>query len=314
MAGEKSKSSGEIGEKLAAGVLSTIGWRDKLNNVSIPCNTRSHLNKEGNPRQSHGDDVIFLYHNPFHDDRTDVVHVSVKNKLDTYPASEQTLRAQFKAHLDELHQTISCAKYDPQVNALAKSFGARKNKQHSGVLIWLQNDDEDIERDIKPLLAKSRLGQTDDTPFYVIDNARATFLLNVVDDARRRFQAGWKFLYPPIGTALKPDESRVGEVLPLELVASDIVPLVAKVDGSNELVLYANELFSEHAYKKLIAYGLHFASGLVDKIQIGMPNYNAAHDDAEATRARLAFAGRPEEVRPFSFKRSILDYLQEAPR
>jgi hypothetical protein len=314
MAGEKSKSSGEIGEKLAAGVLSTMGWRDKLNNVSIPCNTRSHLNLEGNQKQSHGDDVVFLYQSPFHDDRTDIVHVSVKNKLDNYPA-EQTLRTQFKAHIEDLHQTICCAKHDPQVKELTTAFGARKNKRHSGVLIWLQNDDEDIDKDIKPLLAKSKsLGQADDTPFYVIDNARATFLLKVVDDAQRRFEKQWKFLYPPIGTALKAEEPRTGDFLPLELVASEIVPMVAKVEGRSELVIYANQPFSGHAYKKLISYGLQFAAGLVEKIHIGMPNYNAAHDEAEATTTRLAFANRPEVVRPFSFQRSILDYLQEAAR
>jgi len=309
MAGEKSKSSGEIGEKLAEGVLRILGWRDKLNNVSIPCNTPSHLNSNGNPRQSHGEDVVFLYHNPFHDDRTDVVHISVKNKIDSYPA-EQTLRTQFKSHMEELHQTIACARHDPQVHDLAKTFGARKNKVHSGVLIWLHNDDQNIEQDIKPALAKTRLGQESDVPVYVIDNARTGFLLNIVDHANRTF-VDWQFYYPHIGTALKADMSRTGATLPLELIAADIVPLRVIVGGHNELALYANEPFTSDTYKKLVAYGLHFAGGLVGKIHIGLPDYNAAKDQADAVRARLAFADRKEEVQPFSFKRSILDFLQE---
>lgn len=309
MAGEKSKTSGEIGEKLAEGVLRILGWRDKLNNVPIPCNTPTHLNSEGNHRQSHGEDVVFLYHNPFHDDRTDVVHISVKNKIDSYP-TEQTLRTQFKSHLEELHQTITCARHDSQVHDLVKTFGGRKNKAHSGVLIWLHNDDQDIEHDIKPALAKTRLGQTNDVPVYVIDNARAAFLLNVVDHANREF-GDWQFYYPHIGTALKPDMSRTGTTLPLELVAADIVPLLATVSGRIELALYANESFTVDTYKKLVAYGLHFAGGLVGKIHIGLPDYNAAKDQAEATKARLAFADRREDVQPFSFKRSILDFLQE---
>lgn len=308
MAGEKSKTSGEIGEKLAEGVLKILGWKDKLNNVPIPCNTSTHLNDKGNPRVSHGEDVVFLYHNPFHDDRTDVVHISVKNKIDSYPA-EQTLRTQFKNHLEELHQTIACARHDSQVHELAKAFGARKNKAHSGVLIWLHNNDQDIEHDIKPTLAKTRIGQTNDVPIYVIDNARAAFLLNIVDHANREF-AGWQFYYPHIGTALKADMSRTGTSLPLELVAADIVPLLVTVSGHNELALYANEPFTADTYRKLVAYGLHFAGGLVGKIHIGLPNYNAAKDQAEATKARLAFADRKEDVQPFSFKRSILDFLQ----
>lgn len=309
MAGEKSKTSGEIGEKLAQGLLRILGWRDNLNNVSIPCNTPTHLNSNGNPRQSHGEDVVFLYHNPFHDDRTDVVHISVKNKIDSYPA-EQTLRTQFKSHMEELHQTIACAQYDSQVHDLAKTFGARKYKVHSGVLIWLHNDYQNIEHDIKPALAKTRLGHASDLPVYVIDNARAAFLLNIVDHADRTF-VDWQFYFPHIGTALKPDISRTGTTLPLELVAADIVPLLVKIDGRNELALYANEPFTTDTYKKIVEYGLHFAGGLVGKIHIGLPDYNAAKDEAEAAKARLAFAERKEVVQPFSFKRSILDFLQE---
>jgi hypothetical protein len=309
MAGEKSKTSGEIGEKLAEGVLRILGWRNKLNNVSIPCNTPTHLNSERKPRQSHGEDVVFLYHNPFHDDRTDVVHISVKNKIDSYPA-EQTLRTQFKSHLEELHQTIACARHDSQVHDLAKTFSARKNKVHSGVLIWLHNDDQNIEHDIKPALSKTRLAQVSDVPIYVIDNARAAFLLNIVDHANRTF-VNWQFYYPHIGTALKADMSRTGTTLPLELVAADIVPLLVMVGDRNELALYANEPFTTDTYKKLVAYGLHFAGGLVGKIHIGLPDYNAAKDQAEAKQARVAFADRKEDVQPFSFKRSILDFLQE---
>jgi hypothetical protein len=309
MAGEASKTSGEIGEKLAQAILAMIGWRDKLKNVPIPCNTASHINDQGNPRQSHGDDSIFIYHNPFHDDRTDIVHVSVKNKIQTYPA-EQTLRTQFKEHLEELHQTIHCAKHDPTVSELCKAYGARRIRQHSGLLIWLQNDDTDIERDIKPMLAKTRLQQSNDVPVYVIDNARASFFLKVVDDMSRR-QGDWEYYYPPIGTSVKAVEARRGPILPLELIASDIVPIVRSEAGRKELLLYANEPFGRDTYKKLVAYGLRFASGLVDTIRVGMPDFNPAHDESEAATARMEFSDRPEEVLPFSYARSILNLLQE---
>ncbi|WP_218060754.1 hypothetical protein, partial [Alishewanella sp. HH-ZS] len=66
--------------------------------------------------------------------------------------------------------------------------------------------------------------------------------------------------------------------------------------------------------RNLMAYGLSFASGLIGKIKIGMPNYNPARDDELARQARLAFHSRPEEISPFSFNRSILDLLQKAPQ
>jgi len=308
--GENSKRSGEIGEALASALLDRIGWKNLMQNVSINCNTPAHLNDAGNPRTTHGEDQIFLYSNPFHDDRTDIVHISNKNVLGTY-AKGNTLKSQFKAHLKELHQTIDCAKYSPELNQICTTFGAKKHKFHSGLLVWLHNDDEDIEHNIKPELSNTRLEIDSNDPVYVVDNARATFLLRVVDDLKVRAAEGnYEFFYPRIGTAVSVDESRTGKVLPLELIAADIIPALVKKGIVHELVLYANQPFEEISYQKLIAYGLNFGSGLVSSIHIGMTNYNAALDQNTATRLRMAFHDRPETVTPFSFNRSILDLLQ----
>lgn len=313
MAGEKSKKSGEIGEALAGALLDRIGWKHLIHNIAISCNTPTHVNDEGNPRQSHGEDQIYLYNNPFHDDRTDFVHVSNKNIIGSYP-KEGTLRTQFKAHIKELGQTIECAKYNQTLRDIATNFKAKKSRNHAGLLIWLHNDHEDIEKSILGDLAPSRLDLNTDAPFYVIDNGRATFLLKVVDDLRRRSAGGdYQFFYPRIGTSITVDEMRTGKELPLELLAADIIPAVLTVGGAKELIIYANESFDSTSYKNLMAYGLSFASGLITSIKIGMPNYNPARDEEVAAQARLAFHSRPEEISPFSFNRSILDLLQEAP-
>ncbi|WP_323644713.1 hypothetical protein [Pectobacterium versatile] len=311
MAGEKSKKSGEIGEALATALLERIGWNHLIHNIAISCNTPTHLNNEGNARQSHGEDQVYLYNNPFHDDRTDFVHVSNKNTLGSYP-KEGTLRSQFKSHIKELNQTIECAKYDPALREIGTSYKAKKNKYHSGLLIWFHNDHENIEKSILADLAPARLDLDTDIPFYVIDNGRATFLLKVVDDLRKRSIGGdYHFFYPRIGTSITVDEMRTGKELPLELLASDIIPAVLTKGGTKELIIYANESFDSTSYKNLMAYGLSFSSGLINKINIGMPDYNPARDGEVAQMARLAFHNRPEEIIPFSFNRSILDLLQE---
>lgn len=314
MGGEKSKKSGEIGETLAKALLERIGWQHLIHNVSISCNTPSHVNDEGNSRQSHGEDQIHLYNNPFHDDRTDFVHVSNKNIIGSYP-KEGTLRSQFKSHIKELGQTIECAKYNKTLREIGTNFKAKKNWHHAGLLIWLHNDHEDIEKSILPDLAPSRLDMEIDAPFYVIDNGRATFLLKIVDDLRKRSLGGdYEFFYPRIGTSITVDETRTGKELPLELLAADVIPAVLTKHGTKELIIYANECFESDSYKNLMAYGLSFASGLITSIRIGMPNYNPARDEAAAVQARLVFHGRPEEISPFSFNRSILDLLQEVPQ
>lgn len=308
--GETSKKSGEIGEALAAALLDKIGWQTLIKSISIDCNTPSHKNEKDNPRRTHGEDQIFLYHSPFHDDRTDFVHVSDKNILGKYP-SEATLKAQFKAHLAELHQTMECAKYSPNLRGISSSFGAKKHSFHSGLLVWLHNDHENIEKDIKPELANARLDSLDTNPIYVVDNERASFLLKVVDNLKRRAEGGdFDFYYPRIGTAVSVDERRTGKVLPLELIAADIIPALVRKDGKNEMILYSNENYESNAYKKLVAYGLNFGTGLVTTIYIGMPDFNPARHQSDADQVRMAFNQRTEVVRPFSFNRSILDLLQ----
>lgn len=103
--GEPSKTSGDIGEKLATALLDMIGWKLSIHNISIDCNTPSHLQNNGKPRKTHGEDQIFLYNSPFHDDHTEIVHVSVKNNAKKYP-QEGTLKTKFKTHLKECPASI----------------------------------------------------------------------------------------------------------------------------------------------------------------------------------------------------------------
>ncbi len=308
--GEKSKKSGEIGEAITSALLEKIGWKRSIHNISIECNTPAHLNAEGNPRQSHGEDQVFLYHNPFHDDRTDFVHISVKNTLDKYPA-ENTLKKKFKADLKELREIIECAKYNPEIENITSSFGAKKYCYHSGLLVFLHNDHEDIEQDIKSVLANTRLEITSKEPMYFIDNERASFLLKVVDDLNRRSKDGYfEFFYPHIGTAISAEAERADKFLPLELIAADIIPAIITRNGnSEEMILYANEPYDPESYKKLLAYALKFASSLIRTIHIGMPDYNKARDENDTDRVRMTFRERTEDVFPFSFNRSILELL-----
>jgi hypothetical protein len=308
--GEDSKRSGEIGETLAAALLAKIGWRASIHNVSIDCTTSTHVGQTGQPRRTHGEDRVFFYHNPFHDDRSDIVHISVKNHLGTYPTGN-ALKRLFKSNLKELCETIECAKHDPKLHEACRAFGTKRNKQHSGLLIWLQNDDSDIEANIKPTLKNVRLDYST-IPVYLIDNARASFLLKVVDDVAKQSEGDeYEFYFPKIGTALSEHVQRSAKALPVELIASDIIPVKIIGTQGQQLVLYADQAFSVDAYKKLIAYALHFASGWVSSIRIGMPDFNPARDEEPAATAKLAFSDRSEHIQPFCFDRSLLALLGE---
>lgn len=308
--GEDSKKSGEIGEKLTTNILSSIGWLMSLHNVSIKCNTPEHLSEKGKQRSTHGEDQIYIYHNPFHDETTNIVHISVKNNIKKYPA-EGTLKSKFKNYIKELQETIDCARHSPELKALNIANNSRKNKVNIGLIIWLHNDKENIECDIISILSTIRVEQNIKYPMYLIDNARASFLLKIVDDIKNRFSdKKISFFYPKIGSAILVEENRSGNSLPLELIASEVIPFTINDGNAISLIFYANQSFSLDSYKKLIAYSLQFSSGLVQEIRIAMPDYNPTKHEQEAKIARMHFSNREEEIIPFSFNRSMLSFLE----
>lgn len=307
MGGEKSKKSGEIGEAIAKNFISLLGWNLTLGNISIKCSNPSHLNKKGNQKESHGEDRVYIYHNPFHDGLSEIVHISVKHTLDSYP-SDATLKTRLKEYIDELQETIDCAKYSPELKQATSAHGTRKNKKHSGLLLWLCSADSDNNKDIKPNLANVRLDYTVQYPVYLIDSARALFISSIIKNAQDYFKSeAIEFFYPPIGTTVTAVEPRSGSFLPLELIASDIIPILYRNNGQIELVFYANQVFTIDAYTKLISYALQFSSGLVANIRIGMPNFNPSYHENDAETARMKFADRQETITPFCFNETILN-------
>ncbi|WPP57170.1 hypothetical protein SOI69_07915 [Acinetobacter pittii] len=311
MGGETSKRSGEFGEKIAKELLKIIGWSPSIKNISIKCNNKKHLSDEGRPRSSHGEDIIFLYNSPFHDDLTHIVHISVKNEKGKVPA-EGTLKKKFKAHLKELQETIECCKNSPELRSIIKAFPAKRHVAHLGLLLWFHNDQDFLEYDIKPLLANAMIESNITFPMFLVDNARASFLLKSLDDFKRKSGINEiEFYFPDIGTSIKQAENRTDTFLPLEIIGSDIISLISRNDKDSSLFFYANQKFSEDAYTRLISYALNFSKGLITDLKIGMPDFSMAEHEKQQDSARMHFSTRKENITPFSYKRSILNLIEE---
>ncbi|MGE5475526.1 MAG: hypothetical protein ACM3Q1_02640 [Bacteroidales bacterium] len=306
--GETSKTSGEIGEALASSLLKKIGWKNFIKNISVPCASRSHINENNNQRQTHGEDQIYVYSSPFHDDLTEVVHISNKNHIGNYP-SGQTLKTNFKAHIKQLVETIECAEVSEELRKVLDEVQAKATIHHSGLLTWFHNEGN-LEHNIKAELANARMEAYGDIPICLIDNERAAFLMKVVNNAQS-IDSGFVFYYPKIGTSITVDEKRAGRALPLELISADIIPVLIRKDGARELLIYANIPYDPESYKRLIGYSLSFATGLIEKIRIGLPNYNPAQHRQEISTIRLGFDQRNEEIETFSFNSSIMDLLED---
>ncbi len=307
MAGEDSKNSGEIGERLAGSFLESIGWKSRLQTVSVRCNDSMHRTKSGNDGQSHGEDVIFLYNNPFYDGRSDVVHVSVKHNINGYSQSESNLRSTLKDHLEELNEIMACAKYDAGITSLISAFPARKAKVHSGLLIWLSCTQNSQETDILSIVSNVQLKPLHKELIYFVDNARANFLIKAINDARKKSTCNIKFYYPNSGSFSKREDERYDAFLPLELIIADIIPILVEKEGKKLLLIYVNEGFTATSYKKIIWLALAFADAFQQDIGIGFPDYNPELNGNDAKSAEMAFATREKNIYPFCFNQSLIN-------
>lgn len=313
MSGEDSKRSGEIGEKLAKAFLDLIGWGTSLQSVSIHCNDQNHKTASDNQRRSHGNDLVFIYNNPFYDSRTDIVHISVKNNLNGYAEKESDLKGDFKNHLEEANEIISCAQYDSGLLGLLSKHKSRKHKEHSGLLIWTSSEKETADKDILSIIKNVKsLDEKCSKNVYMVDGARYNFILTAITHIKA--ESGieqFDFFYPETGGLVNRLDERHGSVLPLELIVSDVIPVKARALEKEILYLYVNQSFEQDCYRRVLSLALGFAGAWPHEIRIGFPDYNAAHHANDVVASELPFVDRKKKFVPFCFKPSNLNALEQ---
>jgi hypothetical protein len=307
VSGEGSKESGQLGEAMAVELLRLIGWQPTLKPISIACALPDKHNKT-----SHGDDGLYIYNSPFQEGVTDVVHVSVKHKINGYSKGSQGIRTELKAHLTELNAIVSCAQLSPEVKRFINSHNGKPKKVHRGLLVWMHSDKETLERDIRQDLGGTQLSSEHTTPIFLVDAGRASFIYSAILHYQKLDLGEYTFYFPRLGNSLSTDHERFGNFLPLELIASDIIPIRGMQDGKPLLYLYVREKFSAHALKKAYALAHDFGDAWVDNINLGFEDYNESHHSQSRDEALFAFEDRTK-VSVFSYKSSLLSLLENKP-
>jgi hypothetical protein len=308
MGGENSKSSGELGEKLTDALFKIIGWDNTINNLSITCS----LPAKHNSRQSHGIDKLFLYNNPFFEGVTDVVTVSVKHKLKGYQRTSGAIRGELKRHIAELSQIVACAKVNAEVKSIINSFPKKKRQEHRGLLVWLHNDRSTLKDDLREIFGATELSRDHDVPVFLIDSGRASFIFNAISHFKSTAGFGsYKFYYPRLGNVITPDSEQWGPFLPLELIASDMIPIKYEKGEKPALCLYVRDKFSLPALKKAYALALDFGSGWVTDISIGFEDFDSSPTHTQwCDEAKLAFPEIAGTLSVFSYESSVLSLLE----
>ncbi|WP_046168919.1 hypothetical protein [Chromobacterium vaccinii] len=303
--GEPSKTSGENGEKITEELLRLIGWSNLVKGVSVPCNSKSH------DKKTHGNDFVFMYNNPLHENRTDIVYVSSKNAKQGYPKGDQGVRTEFKKHLSELDEIIACSKISGEIKQAIQTFQGRKQKKHVGLLVWLHGDKETLNRDIKPALSRIQLDLESNCALYLVDISRATFIKEAISHFRGSKQgSNYHFYYPKLGNVIANADERYGDLLPIELVASDLIPIRFMLGEIPSLCLYSKQSFSVESMKKLCSLAFDFADGWVQDIFIGLESYHPADDKQAKDAVLMAYQDRKANIKVFCYKESILDLME----
>lgn len=148
-------------------------------------------------------------------------------------------------------------------------------------------------------------------PLFFLDMSRASFIKEVISHFRALKQGKeYHFYYPKLGNVIASADERYGDLLPIELIASDLIPIRFMLGEKPSLCLYAKQAFSEESLKKLCSLAFDFSDGWVPDIFIGLESYHPANDKQEKEAILMSFQERKANIKVFCYKESILDLLE----
>ncbi|HHF0377602.1 TPA: hypothetical protein ACPHXD_000284, partial [Pseudomonas aeruginosa] len=160
-------------------------------------------------------------------------------------------------------------------------------------------------------LSNIQLDLSSNCPLYLVDMSRASFIKEAISHFKAIKQGKeYHFYYPKLGNVIASADERYGDLLPVELIASDLIPIRFVLGEKPSLCLYAKQAFSEDSLKKLCSLAFDFADGWVEDIFIGLESYHPADDKQTKDSVLMAYQERKANIKVFCYKESILDLLE----
>ena len=285
--GEKSKSSGELGEKIAKNLLGMLGWQEKIESLSIDCVYLDGHKKEGTKKRiSHGIDILYQYECPLIDEVQQDIVVSVKH-IKKYPTNPTLI---FKEHQKELAYTIKCYKKSKYLTYKVSDMVRRRNV--IGVLIWLSNVKEDQNRSLLNELSSIRNSpDVDFDVIYLVDSKRSNNLFHSNRFINTEYRdSNIEFYYIDSGhnsEALKRQYS--GAVFPVQYFASNIIPYKIEKNGIKTLALTVAEEFEKENLIKILGLAQVLVQDWCNEIVICYQDYDEYNHKSIVQEAKSQF-------------------------
>ena len=275
MAGEDSVRSGRDGEKIANEILKLIGWGSASYNINIDCAFPSrHKSENKNQKGTHGLDILYSYDNPLYHDNRDVVIGSVKHYENGYPQYPSTKKSDLTEFLQDLAVNLDCVR---QSDDIVNLIGNSNLKNHyKGLLFCLSSLDSELEYDFVEYIDNGiEFGKNNFEEIFVVDNKRATFLVSSIKNAANYMSgATTKFIYQNTGKNMEKSQLLLsGEKLPVQLINSEIIPIVKEDRDKISCLIFCNNPYSKENTSRLIWLS-HKLCGLTNEIRIYLPNYD----------------------------------------
>lgn len=292
--GEWSRTIGEIGEGIVAQLLTLMGWSDAQSNVTIPCRLGEKHKTSDGVRRTHGIDRLLTYSCPLIDGLRQNLIISAKYSAKAYNKNPVST---FKGHFSDLANTIDCFKGSEERQRAFKALSGIRMRDDAGVLFWLNNNSKDDEFSILPKLAPAEV--SDALTFgtiYIIDNHQAAFLYDAISAVKRRTSGTrYSFFYPDTGQNTNSQTRALsGTILPVQHSVSSVLPfrIQDEESGRTNLVLCANETFSEGSFQRLVALAQTLSLNWATKIDIGFSRFDEALNSNDVQRVKALFADK----------------------
>lgn len=290
MAGEKSVLSGEEGQKITKRLLELCGW-NIAEHIDFDCSNgaKHKLKTSKGDRQQHSIDGIQSYLNPLNHAIKNVILISAKHHASDYPsASKSKLNKTSK----ELAQAIECAKESSEIaEHYIVDDDSGRSIEYNGLITFLSSSlDEKHTSFFKESGHELSIPTDNFDALFFIDNKRATFLYSSISEALRYSDDNLvSYIYPDTGTNHEHQHLNLaGRLLPLELMCSDVLPILVQKSGDNHVLIFCNDRIDDK-YLKRIIWLAHRICGFASRTTIYFPNYNTTDHDRMVKTVMQAF-------------------------
>ncbi|VDG96960.1 Uncharacterised protein [Lysinibacillus sphaericus] len=283
MSGEKSKSSGEFGEKIVSNFFKLIGWSGVEEGITIECVFHE---EHARPSKKHGIDAYFRYKSELMKSNTqEDVLVSIKHTANKYPSSPNSI---FKSHLKDLAYAMECFPYDKDYVGRKLPSGIQ-DRNLSGVIFWISQEDDDRTDLISKVCNFNNTDKIDYGPIYLVDNNKLSFLYNSIKYVQKHFD-DYDFEYHKTGFNNNPAEFHdYGKVLPVQLINTNILPIRFFEESSSGIAVFLNEPFSEESLIKVVGFTKLISKDWPEKVYIFYSDYNKLTHSNIVERVRSNF-------------------------